>query len=234
MARPVKKGLDYFPLDVDFFEKEGIKFLAVECGASGISVLIKLYCNIFRNGYYVEWKEDNAALLSWDMRGMVSKDTVADIVGVCLKRKIFSAKLYEKYHILTSQDIQDIYLRALDGKRQINIIKEYWLTKIPDRATTAKVTGKVIRKVTGIGEEVLGEDPVQGGKFIPPDLDEVERYFDSKGYTQEAARKAFEYYQEGDWKDSKGKRVKNWKQKMIAVWFKPENLKKLKDGQINF
>lgn len=55
MARPPKKGLDYFPFDVDFFEKEEIKFLSVECGSVGICALIKLRCNIFRNGYYIDW-----------------------------------------------------------------------------------------------------------------------------------------------------------------------------------
>lgn len=58
--------------------------------------------------------------------------------------------------------------------------------------------------------------------FVPPSLDEMRHYFDEKGYTQEAAEKAFNYYTELGWVDSKGNRVKNWKLKCINVWFKPE------------
>lgn len=59
--------------------------------------------------------------------------------------------------------------------------------------------------------------------FIPPALFEIQKYFSENGYSNEAAEKAFKYYDSANWKDSNGKQVNNWKQKMIAVWFKPEN-----------
>jgi len=58
--------------------------------------------------------------------------------------------------------------------------------------------------------------------FVPPSLFEVKAYFDEKGYSEQAAVKAWEYYEAGNWKDSNKKQVRNWKQKMVAVWFKPE------------
>lgn len=59
-------------------------------------------------------------------------------------------------------------------------------------------------------------------KFIPPTLQEVKDFFKLKGYNETGAIKAFEYYDSAEWKDSKGNQVKNWKQKMIGIWFKPE------------
>lgn len=56
-----------------------------------------------------------------------------------------------------------------------------------------------------------------------PDLTEVMRYFLDNGYSGDVGRKAFNYYESNNWKDSKGKPVKSWKQKMIGVWFKDEN-----------
>jgi len=56
-----------------------------------------------------------------------------------------------------------------------------------------------------------------------PTLSEVEDYFLEKGSTVEAAKQAFEYYDVADWQDSKGKPVKNWKQKMLAVWINNRN-----------
>ena len=56
-----------------------------------------------------------------------------------------------------------------------------------------------------------------------PILEEVIAYFNENNYTTESATKAFNYYHP-EWKDSQGKRVLNWKQKMRGVWFKDENL----------
>lgn len=63
--------------------------------------------------------------------------------------------------------------------------------------------------------------------FIPPSIDDVKQYFTEKGYTIEAAEKAFEYYASNDWHDRNGDKVTSWKQKMIANWFKDENKTKV-------
>ena len=61
--------------------------------------------------------------------------------------------------------------------------------------------------------------------FTPPLIDDVIKFFDDNGYTN--GDKAWNYYNDGDWKDSNGKQVINWKQKMRIVWFKDENKKKV-------
>ena len=61
--------------------------------------------------------------------------------------------------------------------------------------------------------------------YIAPTLNEVENYFIENGYTKESAIKAFRYYSENDWKDSKNNKVKNWKQKCKAFGLK----KKIKE-----
>ena len=58
--------------------------------------------------------------------------------------------------------------------------------------------------------------------FVPPTIEEVVEYFLTKGYTKQAAELAYDYYAVADWVDSQGNHVRNWKQKMIAVWFKDE------------
>jgi len=67
-------------------------------------------------------------------------------------------------------------------------------------------------------------------KFTPPTLLEVQNYFKENGYTLESATKAFNYYDTAQWKDSKGNKVKSWKQKMQGVWFKDENKIKVDNG----
>jgi len=60
-------------------------------------------------------------------------------------------------------------------------------------------------------------------KSVPPKMDDVIKFFLDNNYTRESAIKAWRYYDDGDWKDSTGKPVLNWKQKMRGVWFKSEN-----------
>jgi len=78
-----------------------------------------------------------------------------------------------------------------------------------------------LEKETEVEEET--EEKPKGKSFTPPNLNEVISYFSEKGYTEESAKKAFEYYDTGNWIDGQGNKVNNWKQKMIAVWMKPEN-----------
>ncbi len=59
--------------------------------------------------------------------------------------------------------------------------------------------------------------------FVPPTLNEVEIFFIEKGFSVEAAAKAWEYYELANWRDRSGHQVLNWKQKMLAVWLKNEN-----------
>jgi hypothetical protein len=63
----------------------------------------------------------------------------------------------------------------------------------------------------------------KNSKFSPPAVEQVIQFFLDNGFSESSARKAFSYYQDGDWKDSRGTQVRNWKQKMRGVWFKDEN-----------
>jgi len=97
-----------------------------------------------------------------------------------------------------------------------------------------QVTGKQHSNNTQITptkevKEYKEEEEYKEKSMIPTQL-EVEKYFLDNGYSTDGAKRAFDYYQtsiEGKprskyWKDSKGNPVKNWKQKMRAVWFKDE------------
>jgi len=67
------------------------------------------------------------------------------------------------------------------------------------------------------------KQPKEKKQFTPPSINEVQQYFYENGYPRELAQKAHSYYTANDWKDSRGKQVLNWKQKMQGNWFRPEN-----------
>ena len=51
--------------------------------------------------------------------------------------------------------------------------------------------------------------------FVPPTLEEVECYANERDSSVDP-QKFFDYFQAGGWVDSKGNKVKNWKQKFIT------------------
>lgn len=56
--------------------------------------------------------------------------------------------------------------------------------------------------------------------FVAPSKEEMMDYAAEKGFDRSVGAQAWEYYSVADWKDAKGDQVLNWKQKMIASWFK--------------
>ena len=58
MARPIKKGLSYFPFDVDIFKEVKIRILMANYGANGVLLYIYLLTAVYNNGYYIKCNED--------------------------------------------------------------------------------------------------------------------------------------------------------------------------------
>jgi hypothetical protein len=85
-----------------------------------------------------------------------------------------------------------------------------------------KTITSLVKVEEGKGRERKGKEGKEVG-FQPPTLAEVILYFLENGFPEATAKRAFNYYSVANWKDSKGNQVKNWRQKMQAVWFKEEN-----------
>ena len=52
-------------------------------------------------------------------------------------------------------------------------------------------------------------------EFVPPSFAQVKMYIEEKGYDVDASY-FYQYFTDGDWVDSNGKPVRNWKQKIIT------------------
>ena len=63
--------------------------------------------------------------------------------------------------------------------------------------------------------EIEKEDNKPQKRFVKPTLDEIKAYCQERGNNVDA-KAFFDYYETGNWKDAKGKPVRNWKQKVIT------------------
>lgn len=106
-------------------------------------------------------------------------------------------------------------LKSAESRKQLS-------TTVNDRSISS--TDNVTVTVNDNVNET--EDKRKRKVFTPPTLDEIKTYFKDSGYTEQSAEKAYNYYSVANWVDSKGNKIKNWKQKMQGVWFKDENKQK--------
>lgn len=126
MARPLKDGVDYFPLNVSMDEK--FDLIEAEFGLTGFAVIVKLYQRVYSRGYYCEWTEEVALLFS---RGVwLGGNVVSEIVSAAIKRGIFDKNMFDKYQILTSKGIQERYFEAVGRRKCVNVNKAYLLIDI--------------------------------------------------------------------------------------------------------
>ncbi len=124
MARPIKEGLDYFPHDC--IPDHRLELIEAEFGLTGYAVVLKLYERIFvEKGYFCEWTTD--MVLMFTHKNSVDGNVVSEIVKASLRRGIFDSRLYEKYSILTSADIQETYLKVTERRKQVFLFEEYLL-----------------------------------------------------------------------------------------------------------
>ena len=86
---------------------------------------------------------------------------------------------------------------------------------------------KQVRNTSKVKISKVNRSKVKVDEIINPTLEDVLAYFDENGYSREVANKAYHYYNNLGWKNSKGNQVVNWKNTMLNNWFKDENKKKV-------
>lgn len=138
MARPPKKGLDYFPLDCHI--DTDLRIVIALFGLSGFAIVIILWQRIYgEEGYYTKWNEDYGRLLA--LENKVDYDVVSGVIDECIKRGIFDQEKFQKYSVLTSKGIQKRYLTMTEKRTGISIIDDYALLNAPSKLVSAEKTG---------------------------------------------------------------------------------------------
>ncbi|TYA05989.1 DUF4373 domain-containing protein [Lactobacillus sp. CAB1-7] len=125
MARPVKEGLDYFPLDVDFAVNDKTEAIMGEFGPKGVLFMIYLLSAVYQNGYYLQWNKLKQMQLANRIEG-VSPELANQIVNRLIAYGTFSEELFNSAKVLTSQRIQETYEDATKRRKSQKPTK-YWI-----------------------------------------------------------------------------------------------------------
>lgn len=172
MARPEKEGIDYFPLNVDFIDdKKNIKPIISQFGADGIALLIYLYCDIYKNGFYTKVNDDFIYVASMDLRMNCNK--IRQMLNNFLERSLFDKTLFKTVKVLTAPGIQRRYQLAIKErvrKRKSPVIVDQNLWLIPLEEIT-EVSVKIDNVTTLVKVISFSESP-RNNEVIPRNNEE--------------------------------------------------------------
>lgn len=182
MARPKKRGLAYFPLDVSIFDDFKIIDLLDQHGAIGFTIYIYILCQIYKNGYYLEIEAESLAVFSVRTIGgrWLNRKVAARVIRYCADIGLFDKSLLSQ-NVITSVAIQQRYLEVT--KRNEVDIEKYWLlnddnqqpvicepsscenvTKTPVSVTKTPVS------VTETQQNKIKQNEIKSKVNIPPEL----------------------------------------------------------------
>ena len=143
MARPCKKGLEYFPFELGFFRNDDIRRIKSEFGAKGIMVLLVVFISVYENeGYYLRWDDDSCFFVSEDAGCGCSPNLVREVMQVCIKRGLFDEAVFNMYSVITSHKIQVNFQRVAKGralKNPIEVDGRFWVLNENETESCIKV-----------------------------------------------------------------------------------------------
>ena len=156
MARISKPGLDYFPLDVNFFQDRKVRRISNRHHAAGIAALTSLLCLIYKEkGFYIAWNQDTLFDISQEV--CCEEEEMQAIIDDCLSVGLFDTYIYKEYGILTSQAIQEQYHKIItDSRRKYKLpLERFWLIKEGEDGTennSAEIRNNINSKGTEVDE----------------------------------------------------------------------------------
>ena len=182
MARPIKQGLDYYPLDVGFLQDVKIRRIMRACGIQSIPVLISLLANIYRNdGYFLRWSPDMSFLIADELG--VSEGAVTATVDKAVQVDFFNANMYECYGVLTSEGIQSRFFEAASRRREVRYDARFLLINVNVYKNLVNVDNNPVNvddnPQSKVKESKVKESKEEGEERTSAAADEIMGYYSS-------------------------------------------------------
>lgn len=127
-------GMLYFPLKVNIFEEIAIELVEAKFGLKGTTAVMKLLCKIYKeNGYYLKWDEEQCTLFANKAGKDISEEEMQGIVRILTEKGFFDLATYQDKQILTSLEIQKVWLEATKRRKRDPAALPYMLVKTEEK-----------------------------------------------------------------------------------------------------
>lgn len=210
LEMPMSARLLYYDLgmraDDDGFNNSPRKIMRITGATTDdLNILIaRKFIIPFDNGVVV--------IKHWRIHNYIRKDT-------------YNETKYKEQKALLEYDENNAYRMIADGETPLLDAPQTSRGRAVDEPLTQDRLGK-----GSLGKGSEDKEPQK--RFVKPTLDEIKAYCQERGNNVDA-KAFFDYYETGNWKDAKGKPVRNWKQKVIT-WERSDGNGKSGHSKVDF
>lgn len=74
-------GINYFPIQTTFFEGNTQELLEAKYGIKGSYLVMQLLCKIYKDGYYLQWGEEQNMIFAHKLGREFAPEEVSDMVN---------------------------------------------------------------------------------------------------------------------------------------------------------
>jgi len=112
-------GIQYYPVSVVLFDEIPMGLAEARFGMKGTAAVMKLLCKIYKeNGYYLPWGEEQCTLFTNKAGKEINEEEMQGIVDILVEKGFFDKESYEKCSVLTSVEIQKVWLEATKRRKR--------------------------------------------------------------------------------------------------------------------
>ena len=176
-------GINYFPVGVNFMEENAMEVIEAKYGIKGSAIVLKLLCKIYKEGYFIRWDEEQCLIFANKAGREVQAAEVQGIIEILFIKGIMDKNSYLENGILTSANIQKIWMEATKRRKRDLKALPYLLvndltqqeTEAPEGENVTISPGNVVHDVTvnaknacNSGQSKVKEKKAEENKELPP------------------------------------------------------------------
>lgn len=152
MANKPKKGLDYFPIDVNIFSDLKVRKLIRYQGGQSVTVYAYLLCNIYKDGYYIKWDNELPFVIS-EATGF-NEAYIQEVIKCCFSVGVFSKRIFDAHKIITSKGIQERYSEISRLAKRKFQIDEFNLINSEEKEESSELLNNYSEEMVNNSEEL--------------------------------------------------------------------------------
>ncbi|MBD9094273.1 MAG: DUF4373 domain-containing protein [Bacteroides oleiciplenus] len=184
----IYNSIPYFPTQVNLFEEVSMELIEAKYGMKAETAVMKLICKIYKeNGYYLHWNDEQCVLFSNKAGKEIAADEMQGIVDILIEKGFFDKGSYEEHCILTSVNIQKVWLDATKRRRRDLTSLPYMLVK-PEEDKKGVQDGKSDKD----NKDSREADGMQNPENSVQDADSLPEIADNSGQSKTEQNKADE------------------------------------------
>ena len=156
-------GINYFPVGVNFMEENAMEVIEAKYGIKGPAIVLKLLCKIYKEGYFIRWDEEQCLIFANKAGREVQAAEVQGIIEILFIKGIMDKNSYLENGILTSENIQKVWMEATKRrKRELSELPYLMVKTEKENDKPEKESGKPDNASTQ--QEIERPKPLKEGK----------------------------------------------------------------------